>query len=71
MGKKTRTKKQIKFYRHLARQTRKAKTHSNDVRRVVLKNVEEPKRTVVIPPNVEVINSDDAISITASDNDFN
>ena len=71
MGRKTRTKKQLKFYRHLARQKRKAKIQADDVRRVVLKNIEETKGTIVNAPNVEVINSDDAVSIIAWDNDFN
>ena len=84
MGKsnrKNRTKKQQKFYRHLARQHKKA---SPDTRRVVLKEVQDyaelAKKST--PANDEIhftiseeskdnaIPSDDAISLMASDNDF-
>lgn len=68
-----RSKKQQKYYLHLARQNRKKKmkrTPQLTERKVVLMEepVEKASKTVEDMP--EKMNSDDAISINASDSDF-
>ena len=77
---KDRTKKQQKYYRHLARQSQKYKASqgstTNDTRQVVVREVKSVVKVVdnptksQSPTKTEQINSDDAISIHASDNDF-
>lgn len=66
-----RTKKQQKYYRHLARQSQKKMSTQVDKRRVVLK--EKPisaKEDEATKEVLDKVHSDDAISINASDNDF-
>ena len=79
MGKtkvKERSKKQQKYYRHLARQKQKM-SQTNDVRRVIVVKREVKSVVKVVknathesPTKTVQVTSDDAISIHASDNDF-
>ena len=73
------TKKQQKYYRHLTRQIDKSKKNTNkgsrlQDRRIVLQSIDE-RNVVVKDKTSEVecdapVNSDDAVSVHASDNDF-
>lgn len=66
-----RTKKQQKYYLHLARQKHKNKKRNSpqvDVRRVIIKEKTQDDKNV--SPTKSNINNEDAISIHASDSDI-